>query len=78
VVTAEIVAPGVYKVDAIALKNTINVLLLENDDGWTLVDSRRWLQPLAHPRSPLPRSAPVPRTSSVSSSRTSTTTTPAA
>jgi glyoxylase-like metal-dependent hydrolase (beta-lactamase superfamily II) len=39
VVTAEIVAPGVYKVDAIALKNTINVLLLENDDGWTLVDT---------------------------------------
>ncbi len=38
-VTAEIVAPGVYKVDAIALKNTINVLLLENDDGWTLVDA---------------------------------------
>ena len=38
-VTAEIVAPGVYKVDAIALKNTINVLLLENDDGWTLVDT---------------------------------------
>ena len=38
-VTAEIVAPGVYKVDAIGLKNAVNVLLLENDDGWTLVDT---------------------------------------
>ena len=36
---AELVAPGVYRVDAIGLKNTINVLLLENDDGWTLVDT---------------------------------------
>lgn len=35
----EIVAPGVYRVDAIGLKNAINVLLLENDDGWTLVDT---------------------------------------
>ena len=35
----ERVAPGVYRVDAIGLKNAINVLLLENDDGWTLVDT---------------------------------------
>ena len=35
----EAVAPGVYKVDAVRLKNMINVLLLENDDGWTLVDT---------------------------------------
>ena len=28
-----------YRVDAIGLKNAINVLLLENDDGWTLVDT---------------------------------------
>ena len=35
----ELVAPGVYRVDAIGLKNAINVLLLENDDGWTLVDT---------------------------------------
>jgi glyoxylase-like metal-dependent hydrolase (beta-lactamase superfamily II) len=35
----ELVAPGVYRVDAIRLSNVINVLLLENDDGWTLVDT---------------------------------------
>ncbi len=35
----ERVAPGVYRVDAIGFKNTISVLLLENDDGWTLVDT---------------------------------------
>ena len=35
----ELIAPGVYRVDAIRLSNAINVLLLENDDGWTLVDT---------------------------------------
>ena len=35
----ELIAPGVYRVDAVGLKNAINVLLLENDDGWTLVDT---------------------------------------
>jgi glyoxylase-like metal-dependent hydrolase (beta-lactamase superfamily II) len=35
----ELVAPGVYRVDAMGLSNAINVLLLENDDGWTLVDT---------------------------------------
>lgn len=35
----EFVAPGVYRLDTIGLKNAINVLLLENDDGWTLVDT---------------------------------------
>ncbi len=35
----EKIAPGVYRVDAIGFKNAINVLLLENDDGWTLVDT---------------------------------------
>ncbi len=35
----ERIAPGVYRVDAIGLRNVINVLLLENDDGWTLVDT---------------------------------------
>jgi glyoxylase-like metal-dependent hydrolase (beta-lactamase superfamily II) len=35
----EKVAAGVYKVDAIRFPNAINVLLLENDDGWTLVDT---------------------------------------
>lgn len=35
----ERVAPGVYRVDAVGLKNTVSVLLLENDDGWTLVDT---------------------------------------
>lgn len=35
----ELIAPGVYRVDALGIPNAINVLLLENDDGWTLVDS---------------------------------------
>jgi glyoxylase-like metal-dependent hydrolase (beta-lactamase superfamily II) len=35
----EKIAPGVYRVDAIRFPNAINVLLLENDDGWTLVDT---------------------------------------
>lgn len=35
----ELVAPGVYRVDAVGLKNAVSVLLLENDDGWTLVDT---------------------------------------
>ena len=35
----ELVAPGVYRVDAIGLQNMISVVLLGNDDGWTLVDT---------------------------------------
>jgi glyoxylase-like metal-dependent hydrolase (beta-lactamase superfamily II) len=35
----ELIAPGVYRVDAFRFSNAINVLLLENDDGWTLVDT---------------------------------------
>jgi glyoxylase-like metal-dependent hydrolase (beta-lactamase superfamily II) len=35
----ELAAPGVFRVDAIRRSNAINVLLLENDDGWTLVDT---------------------------------------
>jgi glyoxylase-like metal-dependent hydrolase (beta-lactamase superfamily II) len=35
----ERIATGVYRVDAIRIPNAINVLLLENDDGWTLVDT---------------------------------------
>ena len=35
----EYIASGVYRVDAMRIKNAINVLLLENDDGWTLVDT---------------------------------------
>lgn len=35
----QVIAPGVYRADAIGVKNMINVLLLENDDGWTLVDT---------------------------------------
>jgi len=35
----ELVGPGVYRVDAMRLSNAINVLLLKNDDGWTLVDT---------------------------------------
>jgi glyoxylase-like metal-dependent hydrolase (beta-lactamase superfamily II) len=32
-------APGVYRVDALRFPNLISVLLLANDDGWTLVDT---------------------------------------
>ena len=35
----EKIAAGVYRVDAIRFSNVISVLLLENDDGWTLVDT---------------------------------------
>ncbi len=35
----ELIAPGVYRVDALGLRSAINVLLLEDDDGWTLVDT---------------------------------------
>lgn len=35
----EFIAPGVYRVDAIRFSTAISVLLLENDDGWTLVDT---------------------------------------
>ena len=35
----ERIAAGVHRVDAVGLKNAISVLLLENDDGWTLVDT---------------------------------------
>lgn len=35
----ENIARGVYRVDAIGLSNAINVLLVEGDDGWTLVDT---------------------------------------
>ena len=37
--TPQLVAPGVYRVDAIGLSNAINVLLIEDEDGWTLVDT---------------------------------------
>jgi glyoxylase-like metal-dependent hydrolase (beta-lactamase superfamily II) len=39
VTAPELIAPGVYRVDAVRFSNLINVLLLENDDGWTLVDT---------------------------------------
>jgi len=35
----ERIAPGVYRVDAVGVGNAINMLLLENDDGYTLVDT---------------------------------------
>jgi len=38
-VRADKIATGVYRVDAIRFPNAMNVLLLENDDGWTLVDT---------------------------------------
>jgi glyoxylase-like metal-dependent hydrolase (beta-lactamase superfamily II) len=37
--TPERVAPGVYRVDAVRFSNVISVLLLEDSDGWTLVDT---------------------------------------
>jgi glyoxylase-like metal-dependent hydrolase (beta-lactamase superfamily II) len=33
------IAPGAYRVDAVGFPNSISVLLVEGDDGWTLVDS---------------------------------------
>ena len=33
------IASDVYRVDAIGISNTISVLLIEGEDGWTLVDS---------------------------------------
>ena len=35
----ERVAPGVYRVDAIGFPNAISVLLVEDGDGWTLIDT---------------------------------------
>ena len=35
----EKIAPGVHRVDALGIRNFIHVLLLENDDGLTLVDT---------------------------------------
>ncbi|MGB3680904.1 MAG: MBL fold metallo-hydrolase [Rubrobacteraceae bacterium] len=35
----ERIADGVYRVNAVPIANLINVLLLEDDDGWTLVDT---------------------------------------
>jgi glyoxylase-like metal-dependent hydrolase (beta-lactamase superfamily II) len=35
----EKIAAGVYRVDAIRFSNAVSVLLVENDDGWTLVDT---------------------------------------
>jgi glyoxylase-like metal-dependent hydrolase (beta-lactamase superfamily II) len=37
--TPERIAPGVYRVSAVGLPNMISVLLLESEDGWTLVDT---------------------------------------
>jgi glyoxylase-like metal-dependent hydrolase (beta-lactamase superfamily II) len=39
VTAPELIAPGVYRLDVFRLKNAITVTLLENDDGWTLVDT---------------------------------------
>ena len=33
------IGPGVYRVDAIGFPNSISVVLIEGDDGWTLVDT---------------------------------------
>lgn len=35
----ELVAEGVYRVDAVPIPNAISVLLLRGDDGWTLVET---------------------------------------
>jgi glyoxylase-like metal-dependent hydrolase (beta-lactamase superfamily II) len=37
--TPEQIAPGVYRVNAIGIANAISVLLLDDSDGWTLVDT---------------------------------------
>lgn len=33
------ISSGAYRVDAIGISNTISVLLIEGEDGWTLVDT---------------------------------------
>lgn len=33
------IAEGVYRVDALPIPNLVNVLLLRDEDGWTLVDT---------------------------------------
>ena len=33
------VGPGAYRVDAVGFPNSVSVLLVEGDDGWTLVDT---------------------------------------
>ncbi len=38
-IKSERIGPGVYRVDAVGLPNAISVLLIEGDDGWTLVDT---------------------------------------
>lgn len=35
----QLVAPGVYRVDAVPVPGLISVLLVEDEDGWTLVDT---------------------------------------
>jgi glyoxylase-like metal-dependent hydrolase (beta-lactamase superfamily II) len=35
----EQIASGVYRADAVGLRNAVSALLLENDGGWTLVDT---------------------------------------
>src|SRR3712207_944538 len=35
----ERVASGVYRIDAVVLSNAISVLLIEDNDGWTLFDT---------------------------------------
>lgn len=37
--TPERIAQGVYRVDALPIKNTISILLVEDGEGWTLVDT---------------------------------------
>lgn len=36
---AEQLAPGVYRIDAIGLSQLVNIFAIEDDDGWTLVDT---------------------------------------
>ena len=69
-------APGVYRVDAFRFSNFINVLLLENDDGWTLVDTGVDSS-AGRIEEALASLGAGPGTSSASSSPTSTTTTQA-
>ncbi len=38
-VRPELVTEGVYRVDAVPIRNAISVLLIDGDDGWTLVDT---------------------------------------
>ena len=35
----EELAPGIYRIDGIGLANALNILAIDGDRGWTIVDT---------------------------------------